>query len=125
MLRRGFNKEPNWLRVAELMAAHLVSAVIVAVAIDVEGSGAINDALRMTVSRILTTLPSARLVYLNVLKFGRMTIDRSLDECEHNKHFDSSGQVRRLAELLCMCSRLLIRCRRFLDLHRLAALITC
>ncbi|WP_346296929.1 bifunctional serine/threonine-protein kinase/universal stress protein [Rhodopseudomonas sp. P1] len=101
VLRRRFNKELTRPRAVETMAAHLASAPIVAVAIDVaEGSGALNDALRTTASRILATLPSARLACLNVLKLGRMTIDRTLDEHGHNKHVDRLVQLRHWAEPL-------------------------
>jgi nucleotide-binding universal stress UspA family protein len=48
----------------------------------------LNDALRVTAERILATLPSARLACLNVLKLGRITLDRTLDEEGHNKHVD-------------------------------------
>jgi non-specific serine/threonine protein kinase/protein-serine/threonine kinase len=44
--------------------------------------------LRQTAQRILATLPEARLVCLNVLKLGRLTIDRTLDDEGHNKHVD-------------------------------------
>jgi nucleotide-binding universal stress UspA family protein len=47
-----------------------------------------NDALRTTVERILRTSPSARLACLNVLKLGRVTIDRTLDEEGNNKHVE-------------------------------------
>ena len=47
-----------------------------------------NDALRHSAERILATLPSARLACVNVLKLGRLTIDRTLDEQGHNKHVD-------------------------------------
>lgn len=101
VLRRRFNKELTRPRAVETMAAHLASAPIVAVAIDVaEGSGPLNDALRTTASRILATLPSARLACLNVLKLGRMTIDRTLDEHGHNKHVDRLVQLRHWAEPL-------------------------
>ena len=40
----------------------------------------------MTAGRILATLPSARLACLNVLKLGRITIDKTLDEQGNNKH---------------------------------------
>jgi nucleotide-binding universal stress UspA family protein len=36
----------------------------------------------------LATLPEARLACLNVLKLGRLSIDRTLDEEGHNKHVD-------------------------------------
>ena len=44
--------------------------------------------LRAAAKRILATLPAARLACLNVLKLGRLTIDRTLDEEGHNKHVD-------------------------------------
>jgi non-specific serine/threonine protein kinase/protein-serine/threonine kinase len=47
-----------------------------------------NAALRRTAERILATLPSARLACVNVLKLGRITIDRTLDEEGRNKHVD-------------------------------------
>ena len=60
-----------------------------AIALDItEGSAALNDALRLTAERILKTLPSARLACLNVLKLGRVTLDRTLDEEGNNKHVD-------------------------------------
>ncbi len=71
------------------MAAQLASSPIVAVALDTaEGSDQMNDALRHSAERILATLPSARLACVNVLKLGRLTIDRTLDEQGHNKHVD-------------------------------------
>ncbi|MBV9459664.1 MAG: universal stress protein [Bradyrhizobium sp.] len=71
------------------IAAQLASSPIVAVALDTfEGSDQMNTALRHTAERILATLPSARLACVNVLKLGRLTIDRTLDELGHNKHVD-------------------------------------
>jgi eukaryotic-like serine/threonine-protein kinase len=71
------------------IAAQLASSPIVAVALDTsEGSDDMNAALRRTAERILATLPSARLACVNVLKLGRITIDRTLDEQGHNKHVD-------------------------------------
>ncbi|WP_322516063.1 bifunctional serine/threonine-protein kinase/universal stress protein [Rhodopseudomonas palustris] len=100
VLRRRFNKELTRPR-KETLAAHLASAPIIAVAIDIaEGSAALNDELRITAGRILATLPSARLACLNVLKLGRMTIDRTLDEHGHNKHVDRLVALRHWAEPL-------------------------
>lgn len=71
------------------IAAQLAASPIVAVALDTaEGSDEMNAALRRTTERILATLPSARLACVNVLKLGRITIDRTLDEQGHNKHVD-------------------------------------
>ena len=59
------------------------------VAIDTaQESASLNEALRVTAARILATLPSARLACVNVLKLGRITIDRTLDEEGQNKHVD-------------------------------------
>jgi nucleotide-binding universal stress UspA family protein len=71
------------------IAAQLASSPIVAVALDTaEGSEETNDALRLTAARVLNILPSARLACVNVLRLGRLTIDRTLDEQGHNKHVD-------------------------------------
>jgi nucleotide-binding universal stress UspA family protein len=71
------------------VAAQLAASPIVAVAIDTsEGTEELNSALRTAAARILHTLPSARLACVNVLRLGRITIDRTLDEQGHNKHVD-------------------------------------
>jgi len=73
----------------------------VAIALDTaEGSLALNEALRVTTERILATLPSARLACLNVLKLGRVTIDRTLDEEGNNKHIDRLVMLRHWASPL-------------------------
>jgi eukaryotic-like serine/threonine-protein kinase len=85
--RRRFNGNPIQSQAKSVVAAQLAASPIVAVAIDVtEGSSELNEALRVTAGRILDTLPSARLACLNVLKLGRVTIDRTLDEQGNNKH---------------------------------------
>jgi nucleotide-binding universal stress UspA family protein len=89
VLRRRFNRGLTQPRAASDIAAQLASGPIVAVALDMaEESGALNEALRVTAERILATLPSARLACLNVLKLGRVTLDRTLDEQGNNKHID-------------------------------------
>jgi nucleotide-binding universal stress UspA family protein len=100
VLRRRFNKDLNRPRNKATLAAHLASAPILAVAIDLNGSTVLNDELRTTAGRILATLPSARLACLNVLKLGRMTIDKTLDEHGHNKHVDRLVALRHWAEPL-------------------------
>jgi len=83
------------------MSAQLASSPIVAVALDTaEGSDQMNDALRRTAARILATLPSARLACVNVLKLGRITIDRTLDEQGHNKHVDRLVALKHWAQPL-------------------------
>jgi eukaryotic-like serine/threonine-protein kinase len=87
--RRRFNQGLTQPKPKSDMAAQLAASPILAVAIDTaEGSEEINRALRRTAERILATLPSARLACVNVLKLGRITIDRTLDEQGHNKHVD-------------------------------------
>jgi eukaryotic-like serine/threonine-protein kinase len=85
--RRRFNGNLVQPRRPSAVAAQLAASPIVAVAVDVtEGSNELNDALRMTAGRILKTSPLARLACLNVLKLGRVTFDRTLDEEGNNKH---------------------------------------
>jgi serine/threonine protein kinase len=101
VLRRRFNRELTHPKARSDLAAQLASGPIVAVALDlVEGSDALNEALRMTSERILATLPSARLACLNVLKLGRLTIDRTLDEEGKNKHADRLVTLRHWAQPL-------------------------
>ena len=57
----------------------------------------LNEALRVTAAQMLATLPSARLACLNVLKLGRVTIDRTLDEQGNNKHIDRLVALRHWA----------------------------
>jgi eukaryotic-like serine/threonine-protein kinase len=87
--RRRFNRGLTQARPKSDLAAQLAAGPILAVALDTaEGSEALNEALLVTAKRILATLPSARLACLNVLKLGRVTIDRTLDEKGNNKHVD-------------------------------------
>ena len=89
MLRRRFNRDLTQPKPKADLAAQLASCPILAVAIDTaEGSEPLNEALRVTAGGILATLPSARLACLNVLKLGRVTIDKTLDEQGNNKHID-------------------------------------
>ena len=89
VLRRRFNRELTQPKPKADLAAQLASCPILAVALDTaEGSEELNEALRVTAGRLLATLPSARLACLNVLKLGRVTIDKTLDEQGNNKHID-------------------------------------
>jgi nucleotide-binding universal stress UspA family protein len=96
--RRRFNGNTSQSRGKADVAAQLDAGPIVAIALDTtEGSLALNEALRVTTQRILATLPSARLACLNVLKLGRVTIDRTLDEAGNNKHIDRLVALRHWA----------------------------
>lgn len=99
--RRRFNGNLMQPRGKSDVAAQLASGPIVAIALDVaEGSRELNDALRVSAERILATLPSARLACMNVLKLGRVTIDRTLDEEGNNKHVDRLVALRHWASPL-------------------------
>jgi serine/threonine protein kinase len=99
--RRRFNGGMILPKPKSDVAVQLASGPIVAVALDTEdGSGPLNECLRMTVAQLLSTLPSARLACLNVLKLGRITIDRTLDEQGNNKHIDRLVALRHWASPL-------------------------
>jgi serine/threonine protein kinase len=101
VLRRRFNRGLTQPKPKSDLAAQLASGPIVAIALDLaEGAGELNEALRVTAERILATLPSARLACLNVLKLGRITIDRTLDERGNNKHIDRLVTLRHWAQPL-------------------------
>ena len=101
VLRRRFNQGVTQPKAKSDVAAQLASGPILAVAIDTsEGSETLNEALRVTAERILATLPSARLACVNVLKLGRITIDRTLDEQGNNKHIDRLVMLRHWASPL-------------------------
>jgi eukaryotic-like serine/threonine-protein kinase len=99
--RRRFNRELTLPKPKSDVAAQLASGPIVVVALDIEeGSGELNECLRRTAAQLLATLPSARLACLNVLKLGRVTIDRTLDEHGHNKHIERLVALRHWASPL-------------------------
>jgi len=99
--RRRFNGNVTQPRDKSDVAAQLAAGPIVAIALDLtEGSAALNEALRVTAERILATLPAARLACVNVLKLGRVTIDRTLDEEGKNKHVDRLVTLRHWASPL-------------------------
>ncbi len=99
--RRRFNGDITQQRPKSDVAVQLASGPIVAVALDTEdGSGPLNESLRMTAAHLLATLPSARLACINVLKLGRITIDRTLDEEGNNKHVDRLVALRHWASPL-------------------------
>src|SRR5467141_1267841 len=101
VLRRRFNRGLTQPQPKSDVAAQLASGPIVAVALDTEeGSGPLNECLRRTAAQLLSTLPSARLACLNVLRLGRITIDRTLDEQGNNKHIDRLVALRHWAQPL-------------------------
>ncbi|QQN62490.1 protein kinase [Bradyrhizobium diazoefficiens] len=96
--RRRFNPEVKPQGARSDLATQIAQSPIIAVALDTaEGAPELNDALRVTTERILTTLPSARLACVNVLKLNRIAIDRTLDEQGSNKHIDRLVALRHWA----------------------------
>jgi serine/threonine protein kinase len=76
-------------------------APIVAVAIDLaETTGPLAEELRSTVSRILVSLPGARLACLNVFKLGIISLDNTLDDKGESKHIQRLLELRHWAEPL-------------------------
>src|SRR6195256_456495 len=99
--RRRFNGGMTQPKPKSDVGVQLASGPIVAVALDTEdGSGPLNESLRMTAAHLLATLPSARRACINVLKLGRITIDRTLDEQGNNKHIDRLVALRHWASPL-------------------------
>lgn len=93
VIRRRFNPEAQ-PRFRREPAAEVAAAPIVAVAVDVtEQTPLLAEALRTAITRVLSTLPGARVACLNVLRTNRLTLDSTLDAEGRNKH------ARRLAEL--------------------------
>jgi serine/threonine protein kinase len=98
---RRFNRGTMLPKPKSDVAAQLASSPIVTAALDTaEGTPELNEALRVTTSRILATLPAARLACVNVLKLNRISIDRTLDEEGSNKHVDRLVALRHWASPL-------------------------
>jgi eukaryotic-like serine/threonine-protein kinase len=101
VLRRRFNTDLITASSKRGIARQLNGAPIVAVAVDLsETSEAVHEALRQATDRMLTTLPSARLACLNVLKLGRITLDTTLDARGHNKHVERLVALKHWAQPL-------------------------
>jgi non-specific serine/threonine protein kinase/protein-serine/threonine kinase len=96
--RRRFNRGLVQPETTSDVAVQIASSPIVAIAIDTaDGTDELNSALRVTAERILATLPAARLACVSVLKLGRITIDRTLDEQGNNKHVERMVRLRHWA----------------------------
>jgi len=109
VLRRRFNTDALQPTVRPALSTRLASAPIILAAIDLDqNSTDLNEELRLTTARMLTTLPSARLACLNVLKQSLIAIDTTLDTEGHNKHIDRLVALRHWAEPLKLDDRLTI-----------------
>ncbi|MEO8586298.1 MAG: bifunctional serine/threonine-protein kinase/universal stress protein [Acidobacteriota bacterium] len=101
VIRRRFH--PDFARPAprQAIVAQVSTAPIVALAIDLaEGSEPLHEALRVTVSRILETVPDARFACLNVLKHHRIALDTTLDEEGRSKHLNRLVELKHWAQPL-------------------------
>ncbi len=75
----------------------IAAAPIVAVAVDLaESHKELSDAIRVTVQRIMSTVPDARLAVLNVRKQNLISIDNSLDDEGRSIHVQKAGGAKRL-----------------------------
>lgn len=102
VMKRRFNPEiTKETGTPARIATQISSAPVIVAAIDLlDGADATNEAVRVTVGRLLASLPSARLACINVLKLGLFTIDSTLDEDGHNKHVDRMVSLRHWASPL-------------------------
>jgi serine/threonine protein kinase len=101
VLRRRFNTDLKRSRTTGAVAAQLGHAPIVLVAVDLtEGTPALNAELRASASRLLATMPAARLACLNVVKLNRIALDTTVDAEGHNKHVDRIVALKHWAEPL-------------------------
>jgi serine/threonine protein kinase len=100
-IRRRFRERPAAPRRRDDVAAHISTAPIVAVAIDLaESSEPLFDAIRITLRRVLETVPNARVTCVNVLKHRRIALDQTLDEEGRNKHLLRLVHLRHWAQPL-------------------------
>jgi eukaryotic-like serine/threonine-protein kinase len=90
VFKRRYNPDRKKDWTPRTAATPLPSAPIVAIALDLSDEAKpTNEALREAASRVLTTMPSARLACLNVLRQNYIaTRDTALDDDGHNKHLN-------------------------------------
>jgi nucleotide-binding universal stress UspA family protein len=104
VIRRRFH--PDFARTAPrkdvaAQASRVSTAPIVALAIDLaESSEPLHEALRVTVKRILETVPDARFACVNVLRQHRIAIDTTLDEEGRSKHLNRLVELKNWAQPL-------------------------
>lgn len=99
VLRRRFNNDLKRPRRTSV-SSQLDAAPIIAVAVDLSGTAALNDELLVMAGRIMATLPAARLACINVMKLNRIALDTTLDAAGHNKHIERLVALRHWAEPL-------------------------
>ena len=98
VVRRRFGDHQFVIPTAKTPTRHDGDAPILAVAIDLSPVAApIAETLRTMVTRMLPTLPGARVACLNVLKLGRLTLDQTLDAQGRNIHHQRLVELRNWA----------------------------
>jgi nucleotide-binding universal stress UspA family protein len=98
VVRRRFGDRQLVLPTAKTPTRHDGDAPILVVAIDLSpGAAPIAETLRTMVTRMLPTLPGARVACLNVLKLGRITLDQTLDAQGRNIHHQRLVELRNWA----------------------------
>jgi serine/threonine protein kinase len=101
VIKRRFNSDTIKPIAKQSVEAQAISAPIIAVAVDLsEGAQTLGDALRLTVRRVLDTVPGARVACINVLKQGRLSLDSTHDAEGQNIHIKRIAQLRHWAEPL-------------------------
>ena len=97
-IKRRYHPEsyrPEVGRTKTEMTAHLGAAPIVAAAIDLsESHKHLAEAIKIAMSRILATLPEARLACLNVQKTNLITVDETNDSEGNNIHIQRLVQLK-------------------------------
>lgn len=94
VLRRRFDSGLLKARMLAEYRGEPLPAAIILVAIDLAATNShLSELLRATARRVLDNAPGARIACLNVLKRGRVMLDRTIDEDGENIH------VHRLVEL--------------------------
>lgn len=101
VLRRRFDSGLLKARMLADYRGEPLPAAIILVAIDLAAiNSRLSELLRATARRILDNAPGARIACLNVLKRGRIMLDRSTDEDGENVHVHRLVELKHWAEPL-------------------------
>lgn len=101
VLRRRFNPDPVLPASQATVASRLSDAPILCVPIDLsESNTLLADSLRITVKRVLSAIPEARVACLNILKLNRIALDSALDAQGRSRHVQRLVELRHWAEPL-------------------------
>jgi len=96
-IRRRFHPDHRPRLVRARPDAPAADAPIVAVAVDLDGETAMQEALRGSVGPVLAAYPGARLACLHVLRTNLLRPDATLDEAGRNRHLQRLLELRHWA----------------------------